>query len=115
MGFKFQNNLKKFDIEDENGEVLKSYQINVGNEKIIDSLSKKSKEIDDVLKEIEKPGAIEKLRELCAEVINTFLNNEFDIWYKKSGEDVFFMIELVNALVSFVHENTSERFKKYGV
>ena len=113
--FQFQSGVKTLDVKDSNGEVVKSYSIDVGQK---EKTKKWIKEINELQKVGDKfsedENAIDELEVMERKVVNAILGETaFDELFTISGSNVFSMLSFVKYLSSFLNDAMQAFYKDY--
>lgn len=113
MQFQFQSSRKSFEIKDVKGEVLKTYYIDIGQidkfKEIMKHFSLMKEEIDRIDNEGMTEAIIDNIVGWQKQIVDTLLDNDFDVLWEECGKNVFAMLDLVQALITLVNGAMSER------
>lgn len=98
MGFKVQSPKWPFKIEDENGGLIKEYQLEIGSESFVKALSEKAEKYAAEAENVKSNYA--ELLPMIAELVDGILGEgEYVFLFEKLNRNVLVMVELASALV----------------
>jgi hypothetical protein len=111
--FQFKSTKKSFEVKDEKGEPLKTYYIDVGNVQTLKTIMTRFKVLQDKFESLKGVGMDESAVDMMVagekEIVEALLGDDWEILWAECGNNVFSMLQLVNALVSLVNDSLRER------
>lgn len=111
--FTIKKNVKSFEIKAESGEVLKSYNIDVGNYEALKTWSSKIDKIENMSKNMGKTADIfDDLKDLEKDIIIMVLGDWDWVW-ETFEHNIFSILALVRALSDLVGEAMKEFYNQY--
>lgn len=104
--FRFKNTKKSFEVKDENGELIKRYILDVGNEEFTKRILERVKKLDDLSDlDTTSPESVDRIRETEKEIVTAlFGEGEWLILYEACGHNFMSMLALINAAADLLKE-----------
>jgi hypothetical protein len=106
--FQFKSTKKSYEIKDENGNLLKTYIVDVGNADTLKAIIAKYNALLTKEKQIRESetssDSVDALIEMQKEIVNSLLDNDFEYLWEECGHNVFSMLALLNDLIGLINE-----------
>lgn len=117
--YQFKDTKKTLDVQAQNGEVIKTFTVDVGN---YNNLKRWSKELEKVQSaaELLKGGDngseyIDDLKQVIMDVLGAVLGDDaYEVIWKASGENVLSCLSFIYYLSGFLEEQIAEIKKSYA-
>lgn len=113
MQFQFQSNIKSFEVKSKDGNVLKTYYIDIGKIDVLKKVLKTFDELKNEIDEIDKSGftddLVDNMIKYEKDIVNILLENDWDILWEEAEHNVFMMHKLIEALIELVNKAINEQ------
>lgn len=113
MEFQFRGTKEEFTIKDESGKVIKTYVIDVGNEKTLRDIFARYADLVEFSKGLEvNDESIGKMIGLERSIVSAVLSeSDYEILWEECAHNVFAMLDLINSLAGII-QNAIAKFRK---
>ena len=111
--FQFRGTKEEFTIKDESGKVIKTYVIDVGNEKTLRDIFARYADLVEFSKGLEvNDESIGKMIGLERSIVSAVLSeSDYEILWEECAHNVFAMLDLINSLAGII-QNAIAKFRK---
>jgi phosphomevalonate kinase len=113
--FQFKSGVKTLDVKDPNGNLIKTFSINVGNKEATKKWMKELKAVEIAVSEMTKDETmLDQLEIMEKSIIDSVLGaGSFDLIYPICENNVMIMLSFVKYLSDFLNESLQEIYKGY--
>ena len=108
MQFQFKSTKKEYQILDVDGKIIKTYYIDVGNVHTLKTIFTQIAELQNVFKGYEDSNYdvafIDKILVSQKSIIDSLLDNDFDLLFAECEENIFAMNAIIEQLYGLIRE-----------